>query len=144
MNITEFHAAVVRIEGMVESKGLHGYTAGHVNWFGDQVSISVRAHESVDDKGYWKSEREFTGAIEDAATFVREAQQWVYALPNAEDRAIELMIQKLNKLAGELPKGSTDIAQAAWGEVHTMLMAKAESLAKNGLPSPARISQISA
>lgn len=144
MQLAEFYQNIVELESVIESKGLRATATGHVNWVGDQVSVALVAAEPFDDKGYWHSEKTIDGTLEDAGETLRKAFEWAHALPNEEDRAIELMIQKLNKLAGELPKGSTDIAQAAWKEVHAMLVNKAERIAKNGLPSPNRIAELRA
>jgi hypothetical protein len=145
MNTQEFYRNLVELESVIKSKGLSRATAqGHVNWVGEEVAITLYAGEPYDEKGYWHSERTFEGALAQTEDLLRNAFSWVHELPDAESRAIELMIQKLNKLAGNLPKGSTDIARAAWAEIHGMLMAKAERLAKNGLPSPNRIAELRA
>lgn len=142
MDISELHDECRQIEQIIKSRALRAECYVRMNQYGEPLAVVVSAREAYDEKGYWSSEREFTGETKDAARLIREARDWVAALPSEEDRAIELMIQKLNKLAGELPKGSNDIAQTAWAEIHRMLTAKAETLAKNGLPSPARIQQI--
>lgn len=144
MDLIEFHAELKKLEESIKAQGLNADVRGHVHWCGEEMSIEVTASEPYDDKGFWRSEREFPGSPGKSDEILAEARQWVLALPNAEDRAAELIIQKLNKLAGELPKGGSDIARAAWAEVHKMLVAKAGHLAKNGLPSPARIQQINA
>jgi len=144
MDLQAFYQNLVELESVIKSKGLRATATGHVAWFGDEMTVRVAASEPVDEKGYWKSERDFVGALSETDTLLRNAFSWAHAVPNAEDRAIELMVQKLNKLAGELPKGSTDIARAAWAEIHAMLVNKAERLAKNGLPSPNRIAELRA
>lgn len=144
MELRQFYTELQEIESIVRRKGLNAAARGHVNWFGDEVSVEITAAEPFDDKGHWSRTREFVGTPQEMTTVLRDAYDWSHALPEAEDRAIELMIQKLNKLAGELPKGSTDIARAAWAEVHAMLIGKAKRLAENGLPSPNRISELRA
>lgn len=144
MELREFYNELQKIESIISNKGLKPTVQGFVNWIGDELAVQVTAAEDYDVKGYWHNERQFAGKPEDATDLLRDAYAWVHALPDAESRTIELMIQKLNKLAGELPEGSSDIACAAWREIHQMLMNKAERLAKNGLPSPNRISELRA
>ena len=144
MDLTKFYSELQDLERIIRDKGLKPTVHGFVCWLGDEVVVSVTAAETYDEKGYWHSERGFGGKLGDVADLLRSAFEFVHALPSAEDRAIELMVQKLNKLASELPKGSTDIAAAAWKEVHAMLVNKAERIAKNGLPSPNRIAELRA
>jgi hypothetical protein len=144
MDIEIFYSELQDLERIIRDKGLKPTVHGFFFWIGDEIAIQVTAAETYDEKGYWHSERHFGGKLGDVADLLRNAFEFVHALPGAEDRAIELMVQKLNKLASELPKGSTDIAAAAWKEVHTMLVSKAERIAKNGLPSPQRISVLQA
>lgn len=142
MNTQEFHERLKKIENMIESKGVSGEACCRINWFGDELRVSVVAQEEYDTNGYWRREKSFCGEAHEAERLLSEAEAWAYVVPTEEDRAIELMIQKLNEIADKLPKGGSDIAVKAWGEVHAMLMARARSLAKNGLPSPVTISNI--
>lgn len=144
MKIEELHRSLERLEGQIRAKGLQPEARAYVNWIGCEVQIHVVASERFDEKGFWQTSRSFEGDSTEIDRIVREANEWVAVLPNEEDRAIEFLIQKINKLAGELPKGGTEIAQMAWQEIHRMLIAKAEQIAKNGLPSPARIQQLDA
>jgi len=144
MDTNELYSGLKRIEASIESRGLRANVRAHFNWCGDPISIGVEAKESADANGAWSSERRFRGTTNEVHRLLDDASSWVSKLPGAEDRALELMIRKLNELAGQLPKGSGELAQAAWREIHNMLTAKAEQLAKNGLPSPDRISKLSA
>lgn len=144
MDLKEFYSCIIELESIIKNKGLRPSVQGHFNWIGDEITITASAAEPYDEKGYWHSERNFAGNLDQAEELLQSTTSWVHALPGTEDRAIELMVQKLNKLASELPKGSTDIAAAAWKEVHAMLVNKAERIAKNGLPSPNRIAELRA
>ena len=144
MNLHELYSTLISLESVIKNKGLRPSVQAHFNWIGDEITITASAAEAYDDKGHWHSERNFEGKLTQAEELLQSTTSWVHALPGAEDRAIELMVQKLNKLASELPKGSTDIAAAAWKEVHAMLVNKAERIAKNGLPSPNRIAELRA
>lgn len=142
MELIEFYGELKKLEDEIQTRGLVPTVDGRVNWCGERLAIQVRAAEPFDANGNWSSEREFDGSPEEVEAVIQEARGWIAALPSEEDRIIELMIQKLNMLAGQFPKGGSDIAQTVWKEIHSMLMAKAEALAKNGLPSPARIQQL--
>lgn len=142
MNIQDFHERLKKIETMIESKGVSGEAYLFINWLGDEIRLTVVASEPWDENGHWKREKHFDGKNHEAERLLSEAEAWAYVVPGEEDRTIELMIQKLNEIADKLPKGSSAIAMRAWEEVHNMLMARAGSLAKNGLPSPVTISNI--
>ncbi len=142
MNIEEFYNELTSIQKIVESKGLEGGTYAHVNWLGDEIRVTVEAHETWSASGFWKKEKHFDGGRTAERKLLDEATTWAYSLPNEEDRVIELMIQKLNELADRLPKGTSEIAMAAWEEIFNMLKTRAESVSKNGLPSPVTISDV--
>lgn len=142
MDLREFHRELKEIEQDIEARGLNATVEARINYCGDQIAITVGANEPYDANGYWSSSRDFDATPGAADMALEEARSWVMGLPSAEDRAIEMMLKKLNLLAEQLPKGGNEIAQVVWAEIHKMLMAKADQLAKNGLPSPARIQQI--
>ena len=144
MELDRFYSELMRVEALITERGLDATVSADVHWVGTPLSIRVRASESFDAEGYWSNERRFEGEPDDAPRLIREAQTWVMSLPPAEDRAIEVMIRKLNEIVGKLPKGNTEVAQGAWSEIRKMILAKADQLAKNGLTSPARISEIRA
>lgn len=140
MNLEQLHNELIKLETAIKSKGLTGEAHAHVNWFGSTYEIQVYAHEAYDKNGYWKTEKSFEG--EDINDCFDRASAFVYALPLEEDRATEMLVRKLTELASELPKGGNEIMAEAWKDVHAMLIAKAERIAKNGLPSPTRIQEI--
>lgn len=142
MNIEEFYSELVSVQKIVESKGLIGRADGHVNWFGSKLEVRVVAREESSNKDYWRREKSFKGPIISVKGLLEEAASWAYSIPNEEDRVIELMIQKLNQIADELPKGTSEIAMVAWEEIFNMLKKRAESISKNGLPSPVTISSM--
>lgn len=142
MNITELHERLKEIEKVVESKGILGKACAHVNWLGDEFEVAVEAYEEYDKNGYWRREKRFTGQIHEEDKTLLEAEGWAYALPGEEDRVIEFAIQKLNEIVEKLPKGHTEVAIRAWEEISKMLAARAEGLAKSGLPSPLSIRDI--
>ncbi len=143
MNIEEFYNRLTSIQEIVESKGLSGETYAHINWIGDEVRVTVVASDAWEaDGNYWHKEKSFDGGRTSEEKILDEAATWAYSLPNEEDRVIELMIQKLNELADKLPKGTSEIAMAAWEEIFNMLKTRAESISKNGLPSPSSISNL--
>ena len=144
MNIDALHTELKDIERTIRANQLEPSVCAHINWCGDEIDITIRAAEKYDVNGFWKTEKSFCGNIDDAEALLSGARSFARALPSAEDRTIELLIQKLTKLASELPKGSTDIAQAAWAEIHAMMIGKAERLAKGALPGPVRIASITA
>jgi len=141
MDITELYDECRQIEQIIEQRGLIAHCRAGIHAFGDELCIDVSAREEIHENGYWSSERSFAGRKDEAERLVREAGEWASQIPGEEDRAVEMMIKKLNELASKLPKGHGEIAQTAWSEIHRMLMAKADTLALNGLPSPARIKQ---
>lgn len=144
MELQEFYSGLMNLEARIHELGLHGSVVGRMNWYGDSVNIEVTGREPIDANGNWTRTRRFSGAPSECERLITEAEEWIAAIPSPEDRAIDTMIKKLNQLAESLPKGGNDIARAAWEEIHKMLIAKAEQLARNGLPSPARISEVKA
>ena len=140
--IEDFHDEIIKIQAIIESKNLDGEVNGYVNWIGDELDISLSAREEYDSNGYWKREVRFSGLKTEASELLDKAQVWAYNLPHTDDRAIEFMIQQLNKLVEKLPRGHSEASVAAWEEIAKMLLARAESIAKNGLPSPASISSV--
>ncbi len=143
MNVEEFYDELRSIQEIVESKDISGEVYAHINWIGDEIRITVEAKEAWQaDDAYWHREKSFDGGRTSGEKILNEAREWAYSLPNKEDRVIELMIQKLNQIADKLPKGTSEIAMAAWQEIFNMMKKKAESISKNGLPSPMTISDI--
>lgn len=140
--ITEFHDELIKIEEIIKSKGLEGAAAGHINWIGDEVEIRLRANEKFDVNGYWSRESGFVERKGEELVLLAKAGAWAYNLPNEEGRAIEFMLQELNKLAEKLPKGHGEIAARAWEEVSGMILAHAESIASHGLPSSTSITNV--
>lgn len=144
MDLKEFHGELKKVEARIIDSGLIPEVVAHFNWVGEEIAIIVGACERFEKNGRWTSSREFAGSPDNVEKLLDDVNAWVSALPSAEDRAIEFMIRKLHEISEQLPEGGSDVAKAAWKEIHNMLMAKAEHLAKNGLPSPARITEISA
>lgn len=142
MDVKHFHGELVGITKAIRARSLQGDACAHINWVGDELEIAVSAQEPFDAKGHWKLGRSFTGEPTDAAAMIADANAWVNALPDEEDRACELIIRKLTEFADNLPNGNSDVSQAAFVEIHKMLIAKAERLSKNGLPSPNRITKL--
>lgn len=139
ITVEEFHDELKKITMIIRSKGLGGEAIGHVNYIGDEIDLRVNASEDYDKNGYWSRGNNFIGAKADTTKLLTQAQSWAYNLPNEEDRAIEFMIQQLNLLVEKLPKGHGAAASQAWEEIGKMLLARAASLAKSGLPSPTSI-----
>ena len=142
MDVKHFHGELVAITKAIRARGLQGDAHAYVNWLGSEMEIEVTAHEPYDAKGSWKSGKSFTGNPANAETMIANAHAWVNDLPGEEDRACELIIRKLTEFTDNLPSGHSDVAQAAFAEIHKMLVAKAERLSKNGLPSPNRITKL--
>lgn len=142
MQPNEIYDELNAIESIIRTKDVMATAYASFNAGGDAVSVHVVATEPYDANGYWHRSKTLSGEVGEIADLLTKARDWAYALPNPEDRAIELMIQKLTEMSDKLPKGGTDIASEAWREVHKMLRAKAESISKNGLPSPNSISEI--
>ncbi len=143
MNIEEFYNELTSIQEVVKSKGLNGEAFAYINWLGDEIRVTVKAGEDwAADNDYWHKEKHFDGGRTAERKLLDEAMTWAYSLPNEEDRVIEFMIQKLNELADKLPKGTSEIAMAAWEEIFNMLKKRAESISKSGLPSPVTISDV--
>jgi len=141
MNVEKIYNELKNIQEIVGSKGIEGDAYAHINWIGDEFRVTVEAKEPWQaDDAYWHREKSFGGERTSEEKILNEAREWAYAIPNEEDRVIELMIQKLNQIADKLPKGASEIAMAAWGEIFNMMKKKAESISKNGLPSPVTIS----
>ena len=140
MDIQELHDQVVALQETIDSKNLQGRVSAHVNWVGDEFEVRLSASEEYDSNGYWKREIDFPGNCTDAELLLAKATSWAYNLPNEEDRAIEFMIQQLNKVVEKLPKGNTEASARAWSEITKMLMDRAEQLGQTGLPSPTSIS----
>ncbi len=140
MDAQDIHDKVKDIEEIIESKNLRGSVSAYIHWCGDEFDVRLSASEGYDSNGYWSRETNLSGTCAEAELLLAKATTWAYNIPNEEDRAIEFMIQQLNKLVEKLPKGSTQAAVEAWDEVRKMILARAESLAQSGLPSPASIS----
>ena len=142
MDIKELHAAMDEITQSLRVRGLKGNAHCFVNWLGEEVRVGIDAREGPDIEKDWHASKNFVGSPDDIDSLVEQARAWAAQLPDADDRAAELMARKLNEMAGKLPDGNTDIARAAWAEIHRMLISKAERIARNGLPSPSRISEL--
>ncbi len=142
LTVEAFHDGLLKISAIIRSKGLGGEAIGRINYIGDEIDLQVNASEDYDVNGYWMRENSFRGSKTDEFKLLAQAHSWAYNLPNEEDRTIEFMIQQLNLLVEKLPKGQSQAALQAWEEIGKMLLSRAASLAKNGLPSPASISNI--
>ncbi len=142
MNIQELYERLEGIKAVIKSKGVSGSAYTHVNWLGDEIRVTVEASDEYDKNGYWRREKHFSGKKREAEKLIFEAEGWAYAIPNEEDRVTEFAIQKLNEIVEKLPEGHSEIAIRAWEGIHKMLEARAQALAKNGLPSPTSISNI--
>lgn len=103
-----------------------------------QVVIQVRASEewrSESDGGYWSRSASFSAPVTDVARILDEASQWVFNIPEAEERAADQAIKVLTKMAGRLPKDAANAAaQAIFDAARKTLLAEAERLAANCLP----------
>ena len=134
-NLREMLDEIKKISSIVENKGLNGECEARFNYFGDEIHISVEANEPWQmNDGYWSTCKSFGGKLEELDSLLRDALVFAYNVPNEEDRAIELMIRKLNEMADSLPKGSCDIAMNAWEGIFIMLKDRACHLANNALP----------
>lgn len=144
MNVEQLHDELSAITKAIHARGLDGHAHAHINWFGDEFLIEVGANEPFDANGHWTAAQSFSGKPSEATDLISRAHAWAGAIPSEEDRACELIIRKLTEFADKLPEGNSEIAQAAFVEIHKMLIAKAERLSKNGLPSPNRVNKLEA
>lgn len=142
MDIEQFHESLAALTALIKQRGLNGDAHAYVNWLGDELRVVVEARENADANGRWSAERNFNGTPSEATDLIAQARAWIAALPSEEDRAIELIVRKLNEMAALLPKGHTDVTAAAWAEIYQILKSKADRIAKNGLPSPARVTNL--
>ena len=94
----DFYDAIVNIQAIITSKDINGTVSGYVNYIGDELEIKLTASEAYDSNGYWSKEIRFSGLKTEASKLLVKAEAWAYNLPNEDDRAIEFMIQQLNKL----------------------------------------------
>lgn len=138
----DFHDAIVNIQDIITSKDINGMVSGYVNYIGDELEIKLTASEAYNSNGYWSREIRISGLKTEASELLVKAEAWAYNLPNEDDRAIEFMVQRLNKLVDKLPRGHGLSAVKAWEEISKMLLDRAEHLSKHGLPSPESISSV--
>lgn len=138
LSIDIIHSQCKSIEQIIKSKNLNADCYFAVNFVGTPFHLNVSASEPYDANGYWRREKTFRSEnATDIPDLFTKAREWAYGVPNEDDRAIELAIQRLNELADALPKGHTSSAASAWQQIHTLLKDKAAGLAHNGLPNPA-------
>lgn len=131
-----FEFALQITERINTHSNLKGYCRVYINYYGDKLVIEVSASEPYSVEGYWSRSKAFTLERNNYKWLESEVETWVATIPSEEDRLAEVMVQKLVKLADQLPKGSSEIAQTAWKSVHDMLLQKAKKIGKNALVSP--------
>lgn len=138
MQMTTFYDEIEAIEKILDEKGLEGGDTtcyARFNYYGDEIIITVSASEPWHaDDGYWHTEKDFGGKVEDVLFLLKDATEFAYSIPNEEDRVIELMVRRLNQMADSLPKGQSDIAVNAWKNVFNMMKDRAVSISNNALP----------
>lgn len=140
LTVEEFHDEIMKIQDIIESKGLNATVTGYLNFIGDELDLRMSASEDYDSNGYWRRDTFFAGRKTEVKDLLQKGSTWAYTLPNEEARGVEFMIQQLNKLVETLPKGQSEVVQKAWADVAKMLLDCAEHLGKSGLPSPMSVS----